>query len=67
MTKISISIPYISPKERICEGKANIVNCSCAYVCLLCQSLSYLSLIELDQSWPGSMAAVIQDQLSKDG
>lgn len=33
----------------------------------LCESVSDLSLVELDQSRPGSVAAVVQDQVRQDG
>ena len=32
-----------------------------------CGSVSDLSLVELDQSGPGSVAAVVQHQVSQDG
>lgn len=41
---------------------------SCVSVSVfLRESVSDLSLVELDQSWPGSVAAVVQDQVSEDG
>lgn len=38
----------------------------CAYVCF-CETVTDLSLVKLDQSWSGSVAAVVQDQIGQDG
>lgn len=38
----------------------------CVYVCV-CERVTDLSLVKLDQGWSGSVAAVVQDQIGQDG
>lgn len=48
-------------KRRIAQRTITVRMCV-----FLCKSVSDLSLIKLDQSWPGSIAAVVQDQVGQD-
>lgn len=61
----SRSLGRKQPEKRAArQGCIVYYSCICVF---LCKSVPDLSLIKLDQSWPGSIAAVVEDQVSQDG